>query len=90
MTYYKLNLNHTLIKLNNLNIEMERNVEVGNPVITKSLFYHLCKLKEKIDDYQNEWDNIKKFVNPYEYVHTTIPKYKYSISKHKPLSRSFF
>ena len=90
MTYYKLNLNHTLLNTNNFNIIMQDDIYVGTPIISKSLCYHLCNLKARIDDCQLEWDNIKKYVNPYEYVHTIIPKYKFSISKYKPLSRSFF
>ena len=90
MTYYKLFLNHTLLKTNNFNLIMDDDVNVGSPVISKSLSYHLCNLKAKIDDCQSEWDNIKKCVNPYEYVHTVVPKYKFSISTYKPLSRSFF
>jgi 23S rRNA U2552 (ribose-2'-O)-methylase RlmE/FtsJ len=32
----------------------------------------------------------KKYTNPFEYIHTIIPLKKKSVSKHKPLSRSYF
>ena len=33
---------------------------------------------------------VKKYTNPYEFIHTIIPSCKNSISKYKPLSRSFY
>ncbi len=47
-------------------------------------------VKEQISDNISQWDNIKKFTNPYEYIHTSVPGYKFSVSRLKPLSRSFF
>jgi len=38
----------------------------------------------------DQWDNIKKFTNVYEFIHTIIPNHKISVSKLKPLSRSFY
>ena len=32
----------------------------------------------------------KKYVNPYEYIHTVVPGCKTSVCKIKPVSRSFF
>ena len=47
-------------------------------------------MKKQIDNYTINWDNYKKYTNPYEYIHTVIPFTKQSICKLKPLSRSFF
>jgi 23S rRNA U2552 (ribose-2'-O)-methylase RlmE/FtsJ len=58
--------------------------------ISKSLHTHLNSSKKQIDNYYNDWDNIKKYTNPYEFIHTTIPQEKVSVSKLKPLSRSFY
>ena len=33
---------------------------------------------------------MKKYTNPYEYIHTIVPGYKTSICRYKPLSRSYF
>ncbi len=89
MTIYKLNLNHTLLKPNNFSITVSNEPD-DKKQISYSLSSHLSSIKAKIDDHQYEWDNVKKYVNPYEYIHTVVPKQKSSISKYKPLSRSFF
>jgi 23S rRNA U2552 (ribose-2'-O)-methylase RlmE/FtsJ len=54
------------------------------------VYSHLCDIKEQIEKYQDAWDNIKKFTNPYEYIHTNISGNKTNISKLRPLSRSFY
>ena len=66
--------------------------EFDNPTIciSKSLCDYLYKVKELIDSNYEEWDNVKKYTNPYEFIHTCIPNLKYSISTYKPLSRSFY
>jgi 23S rRNA U2552 (ribose-2'-O)-methylase RlmE/FtsJ len=61
-----------------------------NIIISNSLASYLYNLKEKIDMYEKEWDVYKKYTNPYEYIHSVIPYKKKCVSKHKPLSRSFF
>jgi 23S rRNA U2552 (ribose-2'-O)-methylase RlmE/FtsJ len=58
--------------------------------ISSSIYSHLCDIKEQIEKYQDAWDNIKKFTNPYEYIHTNIAGNKTNISKLRPLSRSFY
>ena len=58
--------------------------------ISKSICDSLYVHKEKIDKYNDKWDIIKKFVNPYEYIHTVIPGIYKSVSKYKPISRAFF
>jgi 23S rRNA U2552 (ribose-2'-O)-methylase RlmE/FtsJ len=58
--------------------------------VSSSVYSHLCDIKEQIEKYQDAWDNIKKFTNPYEYIHTNISGNKTNISKLRPLSRSFY
>jgi 23S rRNA U2552 (ribose-2'-O)-methylase RlmE/FtsJ len=60
------------------------------PYISSSIYSHLCDIKEQIEKYQESWDNIKKFTNPYEFIHTNISGSKTNISKLRPLSRSFY
>ena len=58
--------------------------------ISNSLSRFLYEIKEKLDYHEELWDKYKKFTNPYEYIHS-IPTYKKkSVSKYKPLSRSYF
>jgi 23S rRNA U2552 (ribose-2'-O)-methylase RlmE/FtsJ len=58
--------------------------------VSSSVYSHLCDIKHQIEKYQDAWDNIKKFTNPYEYIHTNISGNKTNISKLRPLSRSFY
>tara|TARA_Y100000816_G_scaffold159113_1_gene113735 strand:- start:6295 stop:7482 length:1188 start_codon:yes stop_codon:yes gene_type:complete len=61
-----------------------------NPFLSKTTFKYVKQMKQEIDKYQTEWDNLKKYVNPYEYIHTQIPDCKSSVSKIKPISRSYY
>jgi 23S rRNA U2552 (ribose-2'-O)-methylase RlmE/FtsJ len=63
---------------------------VPEPYISSSLSYYLYEIKGKIKIYEKEWDIYKKYTNPYEYIHTVVPNKKKCISKHIPLSRSYF
>ena len=59
--------------------------------LSKSLKYYLNLMKQKIDNICLEWDIYKKYTNPYEYIHSIIStSQKISVSKLKPLSRSFY
>ncbi len=59
-------------------------------IISKTICNKLHEHKEKIDDLNDRWDTVKKYVNPYEYIHTIIPGIYKSVSKYKPISRAFF
>jgi len=72
------------------NIEYQETEEPILPVISNSLSTYLYEIKEKINQYETHWDIYKKYTNPYEYIHTTIPSKKKPLSKYKPLSRSYF
>lgn len=58
--------------------------------LSPSLTNYLYKIKEKITAKEKQWDTYKKYTNPYEYIHTNVPLKKKSVSKYKPISRSFF
>ena len=60
------------------------------PFISNSLSMYLSEIKQRLEEIENEWDIHKKYTNPYEFIHTLIPGNKTSISKLKPLSRSFY
>jgi 23S rRNA U2552 (ribose-2'-O)-methylase RlmE/FtsJ len=61
-----------------------------SPVISNSLCHYLYDIKERIDQYESEWDSYKRYTNPYEYIHTPVPQKRKSVSLYKPLSRSYF
>jgi 23S rRNA U2552 (ribose-2'-O)-methylase RlmE/FtsJ len=74
-------------------VPLKLNIEYDNtmgPYISASVYSHLCDIKAQIEKYQEQWDNIKKFTNPYEYIHTNVAGNKTNISKLRPLSRSFY
>jgi len=89
MTYFVLPIIHNVISPNLINIRID-SITNENIYINKSLSVFLGEVKEQIDDYSNYWDTAKKFINPYEFIHTNIPNYNFSISKYKPISRAFF
>lgn len=60
------------------------------PVVSNSLSYYLGDIKKKINNREQEWDSVKRYTNPCEYIHTIIPGKRKSIAKKKPLSRSYF
>lgn len=60
------------------------------PIVSYSIHSHMCKIKQQIEKHNDMWDNIKKFTNPYEFIHTNVPGYKSSVSKMRPISRSFY
>jgi 23S rRNA U2552 (ribose-2'-O)-methylase RlmE/FtsJ len=60
------------------------------PIISSSLSFFLKDIKSQINTHKDKWDIYKRYTNPYEYIHTYIPNKKKCVSKHKPLSRSYF
>lgn len=60
------------------------------PVISNSLSSYLGDIKCKIDNIERDWDIFKRYTNPCEYIHSIVPTKRKSISRHKPLSRSYF
>ena len=92
MSYYKLNKQHIDIDVNEIKIKVKlKNDDVYEKShISKSVEKYLSRIKNNINKYPNQWDNFKKISNPYEYIHTNIPKFKTSISEYIPVSRAFF
>lgn len=59
-------------------------------MISHSLSKYLYEIKQRLETIESDWDIYKKYTNPYEYIHTNIPHKKKCVSKHNPLSRSYF
>lgn len=72
-----------------VSIQKSREKE-NNIFISETLHKYLISIKNQIDKYVDHWDIYKKYTNPYEYIHTLVPEKKMSVSKYKPLSRSFY
>ena len=89
MSYYSLPCINNKIEPDNIKLKFSRGEE-KKIFINHNLYKYLTDEKRRIDDYASEWENIKKYKNPYEFIHTSLPFQKKSISKYKPLSRAFF
>lgn len=87
MTYYLLPKTNSLFYNS---IDCITTEKQPKPVISNSLSCYLYEIKEEIEKLEKDWDVFKKYTNPYEYIHSIIPLKKKCISKHKPLSRSYF
>ncbi len=87
MSYYLLPRNHNLIYKS---LECIENKTTIKPVVSFSLAEYLYEIKKKISEKGIDWDTFKKYTNPYEYIHSIVPGKKKSVSKYKPLSRSYF
>jgi 23S rRNA U2552 (ribose-2'-O)-methylase RlmE/FtsJ len=87
MSYYLLPRNHNLIYKS---LECIENKTTIKPVVSFSLAEYLYEIKKKISEKGIDWDTFKKYTNPYEYIHSVVPGKKKSVSKYKPLSRSYF
>lgn len=70
------------------NLKVIQSPEKPLPYMLYSLNHYLTEIKEKISEYDKEWDIYKKYTNPYEYVYTNVSKN--SICKYKPISRAYF
>jgi hypothetical protein len=73
--------------INDINITHNKKNSLA---ISVTLNNYLNNVKKQIDENNDNWDFIKKYTNPYEFIHTIIPGNKTSVSKLKPLSRSFY
>ena len=75
---------------NNINDIYFQSCENNNATVSVTLNSYLNKVKRQIDENYDTWDHMKRYTNPYEFIHTIVPNTKSSVSKMKPLSRSFY
>ena len=93
MLYFLLHQIKYNIKPKNLSVKIEvidPNNNKSDSFVSKSLSKYLNITKHNISKCSSEWDTFKKYTNPYEFIHTTLPYSNMSISKYKPISRAFF
>ena len=96
MSYY-----YELPKLHNLTITANESSPLfeitashaTDILVSHTLNMHLCDIKTQIEECgEDPWDSVKKYTNPFEFIHTAIPNCKSytTVSKLRPLSRSFY
>jgi len=89
MTYFVLPYLNNIIDPLNIKLKFQnKSDKLKN--INPSLKKYLNDMKNLISNYLYDWDNIKRYTNTYEFIHTLVPKYNKSISKINPISRAFF
>lgn len=54
-----------------------------------SLSCYLNEIKEKVKEFETEWNIYKEYTNPFEYIYSQPPNRK-PVALHKPLSCSYF
>lgn len=89
MLYYllpEINITINKFKINLINLDNDNN----DIFISKSFCKYLKQLKLMINKNNSNWDSMKKYTNPYEFIHSNLPHLNYSIAKYKPISRAFF
>ncbi len=89
MTFYKIDNNINKINPKDIKLFVMKKNYTNRPHLSHSICSKVNQLKSKIEGV-DEWDNMKKYTNVYEYIHTLAPNYNVSISKIKPISRAFF
>ena len=72
---------------NNKVFTLNKDENYNKGIIYKTMSKEISLLKNKIDDYVDVWEKIKKISNPYELIYIN---YKDGISNVFPISRSFF
>ena len=72
------------------NITIKYDSKDLKPILNKTTYNYINTIKQHINEHQDQWDNYKKYTNPYEYIHSMIPNLSFSICKLKPISRSFY
>jgi 23S rRNA U2552 (ribose-2'-O)-methylase RlmE/FtsJ len=87
MSFFLIQSLHNSIDIENIQIKSD---ETDDYKISVTLHSYLNKIKRQINENVEMWDSVKKYTNPYEFIHTIIPNCKMAISKYKPLSRSFY
>lgn len=81
-------VNNTILE--NLKCISSDKEKENEPIISNSLSFYLYDIKNKINSYGDDWDEYRKYTNPYEWINSVIPGKSKCVSKYKPLSRSYF
>ena len=80
-------------KIDNINIISDtESVSNCKLYLSLTLNDYLNNIKKQIDDNCDNWDHIKRYTNPYEFIHTTIPgegrEYPLAITNHQEFKKA--
>jgi len=76
MTYHQVPNINLFIRPEHIKLKFRKQEDYTN-YISLTLAQYLNKVKKRINKYPEEWDNIKRITNSYEYIHTIIPYSKH-------------
>jgi hypothetical protein len=86
MSYYILPKKNT-----SLDLKLSLSNEPVDPIISHSLIHYITTLTKQLQKYLDDnIDLIKKLSNTYEFIFSKVPSSKFSVSKLKPNSNSFY
>jgi hypothetical protein len=93
MSYYILPKN-----MNHINLNPQSSHLICNPYISYSLLKYYLEIKEQINDMftnngdlsDNCFENVIKIINPCEFIFSKVPGSKFSVSKLKPKTNTFY
>jgi hypothetical protein len=92
MSYYILHKNNNIIDIKPFTVDRHTYEIVKQCYISNSLFFYFNKINDEIinDTSLNFYEEIAKQINPYEYLFSKVPGSKYSVSKLKPETNTFY
>lgn len=93
MSYYILPKN-----INDINVNPQYSNELSSPYVSYSLLNYYDEVKQQIDDMfindcdlsDNCFNDAIKVINPYEFIFSTVPGSKFSVSKLKAKNNIFY
>ena len=93
MSYYILPKN-----INDINVNPQYSNELSSPYVSYSLLNYYDEVKQQIDDMfindcdlsDNCFSDAIKVINPYEFIFSTVPGSKFSVSKLKAKNNIFY
>ena len=92
MSYFTLPKINTTITVNPI-----ESTNILKPYISHSLLNYYTEMHKQIEQYlnindlsYNSYEEITRIINPYEYIFSKVPGSKFSVSKLKPKTSSFY
>jgi 23S rRNA U2552 (ribose-2'-O)-methylase RlmE/FtsJ len=89
MSYYQLPKSNYVLTDKTVKLQVSKKNNPNKIMLNPSLHSYLQESKDLISTHIKSWDTVKKYTNPYEYIHSAYEQGKY-VSSIKPLSRAYY
>lgn len=92
MTYHLISYSQCNFKINSdiFKINYTNNINQCTCIVSQTTRSYLNNMKTEINANINDWSLYKKYCNPHEFIHSSVPGTKNSVCSINPVSRSFF